>query len=158
MDRLADSGDGCIVGEADNGIAAAQLVQSFRPALVLMNVNIAPLQGGSANAEHSHRRTPWCSSASPVTAGMVEKARLSGAAYVNLLKDTLGQQLLPWVAKMLGGRDDEPNGADMAPARTSGGQLMSAEGARAVGATMAPQGSGLTATLSTPSARSPNVR
>ena len=86
------------------------------------------------------------------------EGRLSGAAHVTVPKDRLGQQLLLWVGKMLRGRDNNPNGADMAPARTSGEQLTGAERARAVAATMFHQCSGLTATLSTPSARSPNVR
>ena len=78
MDRLADSGDGCIVGEASNGIASAQPTQSFRHEVMLMDVNISALQGGPANAEHSLRLTPWCSSAYSVTAGMVEKAGSPG--------------------------------------------------------------------------------
>jgi DNA-binding NarL/FixJ family response regulator len=92
----------CIVGEAGDGVAAVQLAHSLRPEVVLMDVNMARLDGVAATRSIRtllpRTVVVGMSCHSP---HMVEQAMLSAGADVFLPKDTLGHQLLPAVAQVL---------------------------------------------------------
>jgi DNA-binding NarL/FixJ family response regulator len=103
-----------IVGEAGDGVAAVQLAQSLRPEVVLMDVNMARLDGVAATRRirtllpHTVLVGMSCHSRE-----MVEKAMLSAGADVFLPKDILGRQLLPAVSQVLTRR--APNAHDSTP-------------------------------------------
>jgi DNA-binding NarL/FixJ family response regulator len=112
--ELEDREHVCIVGEAGDGVAAVQLAHSLRPEVVLMDVNVARLDGVAATRcirtllPHTGLIGMSCHSRE-----MVEKAMLSAGADVFLPKDILGQQLLPAVSQVLTRR--APNAHDSTP-------------------------------------------
>lgn len=94
-----------IVGEAGDGIAAVQLAQSLRPEVVLMDVNMARLDGvGATRSIRTLLPETVLVGMSCHSPEMVEKAMLSAGADAFLPKDTLGQQLLPVLAQVLARR------------------------------------------------------
>ena len=102
----------CIVGEAGDGVAAVQLAQSLRPEVVLMDVNMARLDGVAATRSirtllpHTVVVGMSCHNRE-----MVEKAMLAAGADVFLPKDILGQHLLPAVAQVLTRRAPNAHGS-----------------------------------------------
>ncbi len=94
-----------IVGEAADGVAAIQLAQTLRPDVVLMDVNMARLDGVGATrnirALLPHTVVVGMSSHSR---DMVEQALLSAGADLFLPKEMLLQHLLPAVAQLLARR------------------------------------------------------
>ena len=95
----------CIVGEAGDGVAAIQLAHSLRPEVVLMDVNMARLDGVAAT-RNIRMLLPdtVLVGMSCHSRAMVEQAMLSAGADVFLPKDILGQRLLPVVAEVLARR------------------------------------------------------
>jgi DNA-binding NarL/FixJ family response regulator len=95
----------CIVGEAEDGIAAVQLAQSLRPEVVLMDVNMARLDGVAATRRiHTLLPHTVLVGMSCHSREMVEQAMLSAGADVFLPKDLLAQRLLPVLAQVLARR------------------------------------------------------
>ena len=95
----------CVVGEAGDGVVAIQLAQSLRPEVVLIDVNMARLDGVEATRSiRSLLPQTVLVGMSCHSRGMVEKAMLSAGADIFLPKDVLGQQLLSVVAQVLAQR------------------------------------------------------
>ena len=94
-----------ILGEAADGVAAVQLAQSLRPEVILMDVNMARLDGvGATRSIRALLPDTVLVGMSCHSREMVEKALLSAGADVFLSKDTLAQQLLPVVKQVLARR------------------------------------------------------
>jgi DNA-binding NarL/FixJ family response regulator len=94
-----------ILGEAADGVAAVQLAQSLRPEVILMDVNMARLDGvGATRSIRALLPDTVLVGMSCHSREMVEKALLSAGADVFLSKDTLAQQLLPVVEHVLARR------------------------------------------------------
>ncbi len=94
-----------IVGEAADGVTAVQLAQTLRPDVILMDVNMARLDGVETTRNIRvllpHTVVVGMSCHSP---DMVERAMLSAGADLFLPKETLMQHLLPAVNRVLARR------------------------------------------------------
>jgi DNA-binding NarL/FixJ family response regulator len=94
-----------ILGEAADGMAAIQLAQSLRPEVILMDVNMARLDGvGATRSIRALLPDTVLVGMSCHSREMVEKALLAAGADVFLSKDLLAQQLLPIVGQVLARR------------------------------------------------------
>jgi DNA-binding NarL/FixJ family response regulator len=103
-----------IVGEAGDGVTAVQLAHSLRPEVVLMDVNMARLDGVAATRRiRTLLPDTVLVGMSCHTREMVETAMLSAGADVFLPKDIVGQQLLPAVSQVLTRR--APNAHESTP-------------------------------------------
>ena len=100
--ELDDPGNVRVVGEAADGIAAVQLAQTLRPDVVLIDVNMARLDG----VETTRRLRNLLPQTvligmSTHTRDMVEHAILSAGADGFLPKETLLEDLMPLVRTAL---------------------------------------------------------
>ena len=103
--ELEEQGNIRILGEAADGVEALQLAQSLRPEVILMDVNMARLDGvGATRSIRTLLPQTVLVGMSCHSRDMVEKALLAAGADVFLPKDTLGQQFLPVVTQILAQR------------------------------------------------------
>ena len=101
-EELEPQGTVRILGEAADGVEALQLAQSLRPEVILMDVNMARLDGvGATRNIRALLPETVLVGMSCHSREMVEKALLAAGADVFLSKDTLAHELLPAVARVL---------------------------------------------------------
>jgi DNA-binding NarL/FixJ family response regulator len=99
---LDGHGDVRVVGEAADGISALQLAHSLRPEVILVDVNMARMDG-IETTRHIRSLLPHTVliGMSCYKRDMVEQALLSAGADAFLPKDTLLEELLPSITKEL---------------------------------------------------------